>query len=415
MHLRIRFALAVLIAFSCCLIAQESSVQSLTANNTSAVQGSDNGNAKPASVSKLPIRSMLYPGATTKIFVRLMLWWGDAKHVNMGYRSDDRRQVESQVADMQSRGIDGAIIAWYGPGDSPRNRAMTSLLRTAEQRGFLVAVSVDTGAVQDCIKHGCDETAEVASLINYVVQNYASSSAYWRWKGRPVVTFFGMEKHQIDWGRVRSSVRGEPLFIFRNSGGFSAPESDGAFAWIAAETVKPSDPIAQEYLERFYQKAKQSGGKLTIGAAYKGFDDSMASWGKGKHLDQRCGQTWLDTFAIINQNYSQNHQLDALIIPTWNDYEEGTAIEPGIASCVQLDLRADGHKLHWNVKGPTETIDHFNVYSIAPNGSARLLTQLPVRSKDYDIGDSGGAFMVEAVGRPSIQNVFARASIERHS
>jgi hypothetical protein len=221
-----------------------------------------------------------------------------------------------------------------------------------------------------------------------------------------------MEKHQIDWGRVRSSVRGEPLFIFRNSGGFSAPESDGAFAWIAAETVKPSDPIAQEYLERFYQKAKQAGGKLTIGSAYKGFDDSMASWGKGKHLDQRCGQTWLDTFAIINQTFSQNHQLDALIIPTWNDYEEGTAIEPGIASCVQLDLRADGHKLHWNVKGPTETIDHFNVYSIAPNGSARLL---PVRSKDYDIGDSGGAFMVEAVGRPSIQNVFARASIERHS
>jgi hypothetical protein len=288
-------------------------------------------------------------------------------------------------------------------------------LRTAEQRGFLVAVSVDTGAVQDCIKHGCDETAEVASLINYVVQNYASSSAYWRWKGRPVVTFFGMEKHSIDWGRVRSSVRGEPLFIFRNSGGFAAPESDGAFSWIAAETVKPSDPIAQEYLERFYQKAKQSGSKLTIGSAYKGFDDSMASWGKGKHLDQQCGQTWLDTFAIINQNFSQKNQLDALIIPTWNDYEEGTAIEPGIASCVHLDLKANGHKLHWNVDGPTETIDHFNVYSIASNGSARLLTQLPVRSKDYDFGDTGGTFMLEAVGRPSIQNVFARVSVESHT
>jgi hypothetical protein len=291
---------------------------------------------------------------------------------------------------------------------------MTTLLRTAEQRGFLVAVSVDTGAVQNCIKHGCDETAEVASLINYVVQNYASSSAYWRWKGRPVITFFGMEKHAIDWGRVRNSVRGEPLIIFRNSGGFAAPESDGAFAWVAAESVKPSDPIAQEYLERFYQKAKQSGGKLTIGAAYKGFDDSMASWGKGKHLDQRCGQTWLDTFAIINQNYSQNHQLDALIIPTWNDYEEGTAIEPGIASCVQLDLDVKGHKLHWSVHGPSETIDHFNVYSIASNGMARLLTQLPVRSKDYDIDDAGGTFMVEAVGRPSIQNVFARVSVGQH-
>src|SRR3954463_13452190 len=172
-----RSLLALILAICAQVSAQEISLRSLLANNTSAVQGSNNGNAQPASVSKLPIRSLLYPGATTKIFVRVMLWWGDAKHVNIGYRSDDRQQVENQVADMQSRGIDGAIIAWYGPGDSPRNRAMTSLLRTAEERGFNVAVSVDTGAVQDCIKHGCDETAEVASLINYVVQNYASSPA----------------------------------------------------------------------------------------------------------------------------------------------------------------------------------------------------------------------------------------------
>src|SRR6266567_2221359 len=305
MHLRIRIVLAALLTLCATLAAQDRTVSSLSANNTSALQGSRNGNAKPASVSKLPIRSLLYQGATTKIFVRLMLWWGDAKHVDMGYHSDDKRQIENQVDDMQSRGIDGAIVDWYGPGDSPRNRAMTSLMRTAEQRGFLVTVSFDTGAVQDCIKPGCDETAEVSSLINYVVQNYASSPAYWRWKGRPVITFFGMEKHNIDWGRVRDGIQGQPLLIFRNSGGFSAPESDGAFAWVAAETVKPSDPIAGEYLERFYQKAKQSGGKLTIGAVYKGFDDSMASWGKGKHLDQRCGQTWLDTFAIIDHNYSQ--------------------------------------------------------------------------------------------------------------
>jgi len=411
MHLRIRIVLAALLAVCAAMAAQDRTITSLTANNTSAVRGSQNGNANPASVSKLPIRSLLYQGATTKVFVRLMLWWGDSKHVDMGYHSDDRRQIENQVDDMQSRGIDGAIIAWYGPGDTPRNRAMSSLLKTAEQKGFLVAVSVDTGAVQDCIKHGCNETSEVASLINYVVKNYASSSAYWRWKGRPVVTFFGMEKHNIDWGRVRNSVQGQPLFIFRNSGGFAAPESDGAFAWIAAETVKPSDPIAEEYLERFYQKAKQSGGKLTIGAAYKGFDDSMASWGKGKHLEQRCGQTWLDTFALINQNYSQRNQLDAVIIPTWNDYEEGTAIEPGIASCVQMKVELHGHKLHWDVDGPKETIDHFNVYSIGGNSTARLLSELPVKSHDYDIGESSGTFMVEAVGRPSIQNVFARVSV----
>jgi Glycosyl hydrolase family 71 len=411
MHLHRRFCLVAALALCAQLSAQEISLPSLSANNTSAVQGSENGNARPAAVSKLPIRSLLYPGATTKVFVRLMLWWGDSKHVNMGYRSDDKRQIQSQVADMQSRGIDGAIVDWYGPGDTPRNRAMTSLLRTAEQSGFLVAASVDKGALQDCVKHGCDETAQLASLINYVVQNYASSSAYWRWRGRPVVTFFGLEKHDIDWGRVRNSLQGQPLLIFRNSGGFSAPESDGAFAWIAPETVKPSDPIAEEYLERFYKKAKDSGGKLTIGAVYKGFDDSMASWGKGKRLDQRCGKTWLDTFAIINQNYSSNHPLDALIIPTWNDYEEGTSIEPGIASCVQLRVDARGSKLRWDVDGPSETIDHFEVYAVEGRQQARLLAQLPVRTHEFDTRGAAGTFVVEAVGRPSIQNVSAQVTV----
>ncbi len=402
-----RWTLMVCLAVSLAAAGQTASLAQLKANNTSAVQGSNNGNARPASVSKLPIRSLLYPGATTKIFVRLMLWWGDEKHVNIGYRSEDSKQIAHQVADMQSRGIDGAIVAWYGPGDTPRNRALERLLRQSEETGFLVAVSVDVGAVKDCIKRGCDETQEVALLINYVVQHYASSNAYWRWNGRPVVTFFGLEKHAIDWHRVRSSVRGQPLFIFRNSGGFTAEESDGAFAWVAAETVKPSDQIAEEYLERFYQKAKQNSGKLTIGAAYKGFDDSMASWGKGKHMDQRCGQTWLDTFAIANQNFSQRHQLDALIIPTWNDYEEGTAIEPGISSCVHLRAEIHGHKLRWDADGPKDTIDHFAIYSLAPDGTAHLVREVDNRAHDLDIGDGSSAYLVEAVSRPSIQNVFS--------
>ncbi len=388
------------------LLAQDRNAAALARNNTSAVHGTRNGNAEPASTSTLPIRSLLYPGATTKIFVRLMQWWGDPKHIDIGYRSDDERQVDRQITDMEQRGIDGAIVDWYGPGDTPRNRAMDMLLRRAEQDGrFLVAASVDVGALRDCIKHGCNETQEITSLINYVTQHYGRSSAYWRVNNRPVVTFFGLEKHDIDWHRVRSGLRDNPMLIFRNSGGFSTPESDGAFAWIAAETVKPSDPIAEEYLERFYTKAQQSGGKLTIGAVYKGFDDSMASWGKGKHLDQRCGQTWLDTFAIINKFYSQRHQLDAVIIPTWNDYEEGTAIEPGIASCVRLTAEYRGNHLHWDVDGPRDTIDHFAVMQVDA-GSTRLIQEVGPKEKDLKVPE-GQTYIVEGIGRPSIQNVFS--------
>jgi len=84
-----------------------------TSNNTSASSsftGTSNGNVAPKGVSKLPIRSLLYAGATTKVYVHVQPWWGKSSHINIGYDSADPAQAEKQVKDMMSRGIDGAIM-----------------------------------------------------------------------------------------------------------------------------------------------------------------------------------------------------------------------------------------------------------------------------------------------------------------
>ncbi len=51
---------------------------------------------------------------------------------------------------------------------------------------------------------------------------------------------------------------------------------------------------------------------LTIGATYKGFNDSIASWSAHRVMNQQCGQTWLATFADINKHYSASNQLPLL-------------------------------------------------------------------------------------------------------
>jgi hypothetical protein len=98
-----------------------------------------------------------------------------------------------------------------------------------------------------------------------------------------------------------------------------------------------------------------------MGSAYKGFDDSDAGWGKGRRIDQQCGQTWLATFAVAGRFYSAHHQLPALIIPTWNDYEEGTEIETGIDNCVNLKASIQDEKLTWTIAGSENTIDHYTI------------------------------------------------------
>src|ERR1700731_1037286 len=83
--------------------------------NTSAANSfvtQSNGSLAANKVSKADGHSLLYSGAATKVFAHMMLWFGDGGHMNVGYSSTDPAQVQRQITDMISRGIDGVVIDW---------------------------------------------------------------------------------------------------------------------------------------------------------------------------------------------------------------------------------------------------------------------------------------------------------------
>ena len=82
-----------------------------TGNNTSASStfaAQSNGNAVAGNVSKLPTPKLLYSGSNTKLYAHLQGWFGGSNHINVGYSSNDAGQVQKQVNDMISRGLDGS-------------------------------------------------------------------------------------------------------------------------------------------------------------------------------------------------------------------------------------------------------------------------------------------------------------------
>jgi hypothetical protein len=384
------------------------SLTSVTAPNTSAASSYGTN----ANISKLPISSLLYPGANTKIYVRLMPWFADKGHTLAGYHSDDPQQIRAQVDDMMSRGISGAFIAWYGQNDSFKDKVTTRFMQEAEKRGggFQFALSY-SGTLDACAKDsGCDVTEAIVSEINYANQRYMGSPAYVRVNGRPVFFIFDLTKYSLDWSRVRQEAQGQPLLLFRNSGGFSHPQSDGAYAWLAPEGSKPGDAASLAYLDRFYQAAQQNRGMVVIGSAYKGFDDSRASWGKNRHIPEQCGLTWLSTFAKIDQTFSSRNQLPMLLIVTWNDYEEGTEIETGIDNCVSVSAQAQGSRISWQVSGDERTIDHYRILATSDGKTLTPISDLAAgQSHSSDVGNSlpgagSWTIYIEAVGRPSLYN-----------
>lgn len=391
-------------------------LQQLTANNTSAsgnFSGLPNGVAAPGNVSKLSLQSLLYPGATTKVYAHFLGWFGNKSHINVGYNSSDAAQVQRQFADMAGRGISGVVVTWSTTPEVQQAAAL--LLKQAEMRpGFEFAISEDVAALNNYASTvGCDVTPQLIQDLTDHYKNFEQSAAYLRINNRPVVFFFGLERYYVDWERVRNAVPGDPLFMIRNSGAFAKPQSDGGYSWSEQSKTNPLDEMLG-YLDNFYSVARKSPAKIAMGSVYPGFNDNAASWGSNRIIHQHCGQTWLDTFAEIGKFYSAANQLRFLQIVTWNDYEEGSAIEPGIDNCFSIATAISGSKLSWSVAGNEQTVDHYTVFASTDGQNLMPLADVPTTSHSLDLAPFQlvpGTYVlyVRATGKPSILNKISDA------
>jgi PKD repeat protein len=390
-----------------------------TSNNTSAADSfvtQTNGNIGATNISKAPTRNLLYPGSTAKIYAHLVPWFGFGDHMNVGYASNDSLQVQKQVNDMLSRGLDGAIIDWYGRGESSKHflsydQATQAFMHQSELHpGFNFAIMHDAGALKTCAATlGCDVTQTLIDDLNYANVTYSGSSAYLHSGGRPVVYFFGHEAYTIDWTRVRANVAGNPMFIFRNGSGFTKAQSNGAFSWVEPTTVSSTNLMAINYLDNYYKTALSMPSAYSTGSGYKGFNDTLALWGTNRIIGQQCGQTWLKTIAETGKFYSTTNQMLGIQLVTWNDYEEGSEIESGIDNCVAVSASVTGTAVSWSITGQMNTVDHFTVFASQDGVNLMWLADAATSATSLDLAQfslNAGNYMifVEAVGKPSLTN-----------
>lgn len=400
--------------------APTTTLQAQTGNNTSAAdtftQQTD-GNVGSGNVSKLSLQSLLPAGSNAKIYVTLMGWFGKPDHMDVGYSSDDPAQIHRQVEDMISRGIQGAIMPWYGQANTVIDTATQLLRNEAENQGgqFGFAIRENQAALTAAAQaNGCDVTDQLIADLTYVASQYESSPAYMHVNGRPVVFFFGVDAYYIDWSRVISSIPGNPLLVFEGTDGLTRKLSDGGFSWIQIKSNNPFDPqLAAQ--DSFYEAAQKATGRLAFGVLYKGFNDTLASWGTDRVIQQTCGQTWLQNFSEEAKYYSGSNQLSGIQIATWNDYEEGTAIEPGIDNCVYLTPSQSGTKISWGVNGGDEsTVDHYTVYVSTDGTNLSKLADVPAGTHSIDLSQwnlsqTVYSVYVQAAGKPSIRNKMSPA------
>ncbi|MBI2677379.1 MAG: hypothetical protein HYX28_01210 [Candidatus Koribacter versatilis] len=279
------------------------------------------------------------PEGSPMLLAAYQPWFGRPGHINVGYSSQDRVVLANQITKAKALGIGGFVVNWYGPRKDFEDRSYSLLQQLAAENDFKVALMYDEP--DDRPGDVTDDTIRDLQFgyEHYIAQNASvPSAAYLRYNGHPVIFIFP-KSGNTDWKRVREAMASwpeQPLLLYRDINQRYAAAFDGFYAWVKPSGSWSADGSdwGRDYLESFYSKMKSKyPDKLAVGAAWPGFDDSRASWSKNRRMDARCGKTFQDSLHLFRRYYNDRERLPFLMIVTWNDYEEGTAIEKGLASC----------------------------------------------------------------------------------
>jgi hypothetical protein len=278
-------------------------------------------------------QAAISPAPEATVMAVYVPWFGDPEHIKVGYSTDDPAVLRRQIARAKEMGVQAFAVDWYGERRPFLNHSYGLLQQVASQNHFKVTLMYDE--TEEDNGQATDETlvAMAEAYSAYLRPGAPGRDAYLEYNHRPVIFIFP-KRGNTDWNRVRAQLNTWPvpplLFYKDDPPPEYANSFDGNYAWVhpsKAWTADGSD-WGKEYLEAFYKKMQDRPDKIAVGTAWPGFDDSKASWSMNRYIDGRCGKTFDDTLQLFRY-YNQSQPMSFLMIATWNDYEEGTAIESG--------------------------------------------------------------------------------------
>jgi hypothetical protein len=256
------------------------------------------------------------------------------------YDSGDPAVLEYHVLLMKLAGIDGVVVDWYGSTDyfdyATVNTHTARLFDYTRRAGLKFAICYEDQTIQHLIdgqKLAADDAVRHAqNEMLYLQTNFFCDPTYLRIAGRPLLENFGPQYFlsSTNWERIFSVLEASnrPAFFSEDNrldAGFGA--FDWPPMWLSRQPGTGgvlSEALLKNYLADFEKKSAEW--PAFISSAFPRFHDiyqragARNYWG---YLGDRNGETLRESFGRALTNNSVLVQ-----VVTWNDFGEGTAIEP---------------------------------------------------------------------------------------
>jgi hypothetical protein len=264
------------------------------------------------------------------------------------YDSSDPDLLECQVLLMKFAGIDGVIIDWYGIKDfrdyDLLHQNTLRLIPWLKRAGLTYSICYEDQTLKHMVNSDVFTPEEApqhaAEVMTWMQSNWFNDPAYQRVNDKPLLLVFGPQYlDEPGWEQAFAGLNPKPFFSTLNTRKVGA---ESTFGWPPVNNGETTTPEAwRAYLDSLPGRVDNS--QYLIPPVFSQFHDIYEQAGVRDsygHIAPRDGQTFTET---LQRAWSSDAK--ALQVVTWNDYGEGTSIEPTVdAGYTYLEAIQDIHR-----------------------------------------------------------------------
>lgn len=255
------------------------------------------------------------------------------------YSSHDTAIIDWQIDQAKASGVTGFIISWWGTGDwdSWHEQSLTLLLEHAEKKDFKISIYWERAPGE-----GNGQIALAVDELSHVLKKHGNSKAFLKVDGKPVIFAYSrvtlFQVPAISWPAIIEGVRARAGdFVLMADGHHNSFTClfDGIHSYdlnglpddlqknLEASKLDELRAWAANYYQKGVKIARERS-RISCLMVMPGSDARKAyKW--NTQMNRLDGQTYRTLWGeAIKAN------PDWVIITSWNEWPEGTEIEPSL-------------------------------------------------------------------------------------
>ncbi len=245
------------------------------------------------------------------------------------YSSNDDDLQEYHLLLMKLSGIDGVIFDWYSSRDvndyNALKKSTESFIKEIEEVGLEFAIMYEDKTAQYSTEQSETNSSidNVVLDLQYIQNTYFTSDNYIKINDSELLFLFGPNfiTDPLEWDNIIPQLDTTPYFMsLWEASNRLGQYAGGEYSWV--------DSNHMTTLSNYYQYSIENNIQ-TVGGAYPGFNDFYYEGGWRTNTDDDWDIVHNGT-QVLNEtlNLNASSPVEFIQLITWNDFGEGTMIEP---------------------------------------------------------------------------------------